>query len=189
MPLLRESHLVLLVHWLAQEAGPNLVATLSWQLQARSPAWAPDPSCLLRGFIYGLVCVCEASGMGRANWLSSPPPRVYFLGPNSNPVLSGPSSIAPPTEWLSHRPGTLLLQPAPPFQKTIYPLRSDLCSRRSPPVSKLSSYYRTANFQMARMTLTPARQCASLRAGTADCLVPQSDTKKQVSKLSTGKTI
>lgn len=104
--------------------------------------------------------------MGRANWLSSP--RVYFLGPNSNPVLSGPSSIAPPTEWLSHRPGTLLLQPAPPFQKTTYPLRSDLGSLPPPPVSKLSSYYRTANFQMARMTL--ARQCASLRAGTADCL-------------------
>lgn len=62
------------------------------------------------------------------------------------------------------------------------PLSSDLGSLPTPPFSKLFS-------QMARMTLTPARQFASLRAGTADCLVPQSDTKKQVPKLSTRKTI
>lgn len=87
-----------------------------------------------------LFAFAKQEGWGGLTGLAPPPPRVYFLGPNSNPVLSGPSSIAPHTEWLSHRPGTLLLQPAPPFQKTIYPLRSDLCSRRSPPVSKLSSY-------------------------------------------------
>lgn len=71
MPLFRESDLVLLAHWLAQEAAlshtnPQLAAVGT----AVSRAWAPGASCLLRGFISGLVC--GARGIERACWLSFP---------------------------------------------------------------------------------------------------------------------
>lgn len=132
-----------------------------------------------------MVLFVKQDGMGRrANWLSSP---VYSLGSNSNPVLSGSTSFALPQ--LSHSPGTLLLQQAPPFQKTILASLTSAVSRLHlfpsfhPIIAQLTSK-RPPNDPHARAVRLP-HSGLGLQGARYRRVPPRSKSPK----LSSGKTI